>query len=154
MTIEISNGPNFDPQLPALERIDPQVLAELELAAREAHKNAYTPYSNFKVGAAILTGSGKIYSGCNVENASYGMSNCAERTAIFKAISEGESTILAVVVYTPTKISTPPCGACRQVINEFGPKALIISICDSEDRKADGLDELLQGAFGPRNLSN
>ena len=124
----------------------------LEKAARVAAKTSYSPYSKFRVGAAILTGSGKIFSGCNVENASYGLCNCAERTAIFSAIASGEESIQAVVVYTPTPNPTSPCGACRQVINEFGPEALVISICDGKDRIKTSLDKLLPEAFGPKNL--
>ena len=94
-------------------KLDPEILTLLEAAAREASQKSYSPYSHFAVGAAILTGSGKVYSGCNVENASYGLTNCAERTAIFKAASEGERELVAVVVYTSTEEPTPPCGACR-----------------------------------------
>ena len=128
-------------------------IRRLEKSARLAAKRAYAPYSHFSVGAAVLTGSGKIYSGCNVENASYGLCNCAERTAIFTAIQAGERKIRAVVVYTPTATPTSPCGACRQVINEFGPQATVIGICDGTERLATTLDALLPGAFGPGNLA-
>jgi cytidine deaminase len=89
---------------------------------------AYAPYSNFRVGAAILTETGNVYTGCNVENASYGMTNCAERTAIFSAVAaEGPSMKLkAVAVLNSQTMACSPCGACRQVIYEFGPKALVI----------------------------
>ncbi|MDF3057221.1 MAG: cytidine deaminase [Rariglobus sp.] len=100
----------------------------------------------------MLAGSNKIYSGANVENASFGLCNCAERTAIFTAAASGERKIKCIVVYTPTASVTPPCGACRQVINEFGPHARVLSICDSEDRIDTTLDALLPGAFGPGNL--
>lgn len=100
----------------------------------------------------MLAGSGKIYSGCNVENASYGLCNCAERTAIFSAVAAGERVVEAVAVYTPTKTPTAPCGACRQVINEFGPTALVISVCDGQGRIETTLDALLPGAFAPENL--
>jgi len=129
------------------------LLRQLERSAMHAASKAYAPYSRFRVGAAVLTGSGRIFHGCNVENASYGLCNCAERTAIFTAIAEGESSIEAVVVYTPTQSPTTPCGACRQVINEFGPGALVISICDSPQRVETTLDALLPGAFGPRDLA-
>lgn len=128
-------------------------LHRLEKTARSAAKSSYSPYSQFAVGAAVLADSGKIYAGTNVENASFGLCNCAERTAIFSAITAGEQKIKCVVVYTPTKAVTPPCGACRQVINEFGPQAHIISICDSDDRIETTLDALLPGAFGPGNLA-
>lgn len=87
--------------------------------AKEAMNHAYVPYSNFKVGAAILTGSGKIYTGCNIENASYGATNCAERTAIFKAASEGEREITKIAIVSSSGEATYPCGICRQVISEF-----------------------------------
>jgi cytidine deaminase len=124
----------------------------LERLARRAAKTSYSPYSKFAVGAAVLAGSGKIYTCCNVENASYGLCNCAERTAIFSAAAAGERKIKCVVVYTPTTSATPPCGACRQVINEFGPQARVVSICDSDDRIETTLDALLPAAFGPGNL--
>ena len=88
-------------------------------AARAAREKAYAPYSNFRVGAALRTKSGKIYSGCNIENASYGLTLCAERTAIFKAMSEGEREFDAIAVVCDTEKLTPPCGSCRQIIWEF-----------------------------------
>ncbi len=128
-------------------------LRRLEKAARAAAKASYSPYSKFRVGAAILTESGKLFSGANIENASYGLCNCAERTAIFTAAAAGERKLRAVVVYTPTPTATMPCGACRQVINEFGPQATVISVCDSPDRIETTLDALLPAAFGPDDLS-
>lgn len=133
-------------------KITPAVRNRLEKAARSAAGRAYAPYSNFKVGAAVLAGSGKIFSGCNVENASYGLCNCAERTAIFSAVAAGETDVNCVVVYTPTPRPTPPCGACRQVINEFGAAAVVISLCDSEEQIETTLDALLPAAFGRGNL--
>jgi cytidine deaminase len=124
----------------------------LEKAARTAARASYSPYSLFPVGAAVLTGSGKIFSGTNVENASYGLCNCAERTAIFSAAAAGERVLTCVAVYTPTRQPTLPCGACRQVINEFGPKIPILSLCDSDERVETTLDRLLPQAFGPHNL--
>src|ERR1700737_4001170 len=105
-------------------------------SARKAMKNAYAPYSKFRVGAAILTTSGEIVSGCNVENASYGMTNCAERTAIFSAVAKLGSRIeiRAVAVTNYHGVPCAPCGACRQVIYEFGPDAIIF----------------FQGAKGPK----
>lgn len=134
------------PTLPARLR------RRLEQAARTAARAAYAPYSEFPVGSAVLAGSGKIYTGCNVENASYGLCNCAERTAIFTAVAAGERKIRAVVVYTPTPGPSAPCGACRQVINEFGPEALVSSVCDSADRLDTTLEQLLPSAFGPDDL--
>lgn len=87
--------------------------------AKDASKNSYSPFSRFAVGAAVLTPNGKIYQGCNVENSSFGLTICAERCAIFKAVSEGEHEILAVAIYSPNADSCYPCGACRQVMFEF-----------------------------------
>ena len=97
-------------------------------AAGAALKNAYAPYSKFHVGAAVLTEAGAIYTGCNVENASYGLTNCAERTAIFSAVAaEGAAMRLrAVAVATDPVIACAPCGACRQVIHEFGPRCWVL----------------------------
>jgi cytidine deaminase len=128
--------------------------SQLVSAARAAAARAYSPYSRFKVGAAVLTAGGEIFSGCNVENASYGLTICAERNAVFQAVSQGLGplSIRAVVVYTPTAAPTAPCGACRQVINEFGPDALVISVCDGQDALESSLGILLPQAFGPANL--
>ena len=120
--------------------------------AKAASAKAYCPYSKFRVGAAVLADSGKIYTGCNVENASYGLTICAERNAIFHAACDGMERIEAVVIYTPTSTPSAPCGACRQVINEFGEDARIISVCDAKTILDMKLSELLPHAFGPRNL--
>ena len=87
--------------------------------AKEVSKKSYSPFSRFAVGASVLAKSGKIYTGCNVENSSFGMTICAERCAIFKAVSEGEREILAVAIYSPNADDCNPCGACRQVMYEF-----------------------------------
>lgn len=87
--------------------------------AKEASQASYSPFSRFAVGAAVYMKSGKIYQGCNVENSSFGLTNCAERTAIFKAVSEGDKEILAIAIYSPNADSCYPCGACRQVLYEF-----------------------------------
>jgi cytidine deaminase len=136
-----------------MAKITDAALRRLEKSARVASSRAYAPYSHFPVGAAVLGGTGRIYAGCNVENASYGLSNCAERTAIFSAIAAGEKTIRAVAVYTPTPLPTAPCGACRQVIHEFGPDALVISICDAKNRIETRMSALLPAAFGPGDLA-
>ena len=125
----------------------------MEKAARTAAEGSYSPYSKFPVGAAVIAGSGKIYSGCNVENASYGLCNCAERTAIFSAVAAGERSIKAVAVFTPTPLPTAPCGACRQVINEFGPDAAVVCVCSSKSRIDTRLTALMPGAFGPGDLA-
>ena len=132
--------------------MDQQLRQKLEAAARDAAQRSYSPYSHFPVGAAILTADGQIFTGANIENASFGLTNCAERTAIFKAVSEGAGEITHVVVYTPTPHPTMPCGACRQVIREFGRQASCVSICDSEQRLETTLEELLPHSFGPEQL--
>src|SRR5262245_10476314 len=131
-----------------------QALADLIAAARRASSRAYCPYSRFPVGAAVLTAQNEIFAACNVENASYGLTICAERSAIFQAIALAQPplAIHAVVVYTPTPAPTAPCGACRQVIHEFGPDAEVISVCDGPSQLKTPLAALLPGAFGPRNL--
>jgi cytidine deaminase len=123
-------------------------------AACDAAARAYCPYSHFQVGAAVLTESGAIFAGCNVENASYGLTVCAERNAIFKMVSHSAQPlrIKAVLVYTPTAAPTAPCGACRQVLNEFGPDAMVICVCDGSNQIRTTLPELLPQAFGPHNL--
>jgi cytidine deaminase len=131
----------------------PAQLKKLKAAARAAAGRAYAPYSKFRVGAAVLTDSGKIFAGCNVENASYGLCNCAERTAIFSAVATGERKFKCVVVYTPTKAATAPCGACRQVIYEFGPTIRVHSFCAGLDRIDTSIRALLPAAFGPADLA-
>ncbi len=130
------------------------IYSELAAAARRVAAHAYCPYSRFPVGAALLTDRDEIFAGCNVENASYGLTMCAERNAVFQAITQSQSQlkIRAVVVYTPTSEPTAPCGACRQVINEFGPDAEILSICDGQSVIRSDLASLLPQAFGPGNL--
>ncbi|NMA85913.1 MAG: cytidine deaminase [Tissierellia bacterium] len=119
--------------------------------ALEAQKKAYVPYSNFRVGAAVLTEDGEIFSGCNIETASYSPTICAERTAIFKAISEGNRKIEAVAVVGDSGF-TYPCGVCRQVIREFGKDATIIVANSEEDYRKYKLEELLPHSFGPEDL--
>ncbi len=123
-------------------------LEKLKVKAKEAAQKAYAPYSKFRVGCALLTKSGNIYIGCNVENASYGLTTCAERSAIANAIaSEGAIEIEELVVYTPTEKTTPPCGACRQVIYEFTRHANIHSFCDSKELSSHKITDLLPEAF-------
>jgi cytidine deaminase len=107
-------------------------------AARRAMQNAYAPYSKFKVGAAVLTTTGQIFLGCNVENASYGMTNCAERTAIFAAVAQSgpDIEIKSIAIVNDHNVACAPCGACRQVIYEFGPRATVFF------RGAKGLKQL------------
>ncbi|AND83872.1 cytidine deaminase [Clostridium tyrobutyricum] len=121
--------------------------------AFEGRKNAYAPYSNFKVGAAVLTEDGKIYTGCNIENASYGATNCAERTAIFKAISEGHKTIEAIAIVGVINDYTYPCGICRQVISEFASDNTKIILGKGKNEYiVKTLDEILPGAFTKKDL--
>ncbi|HDR7888426.1 TPA: cytidine deaminase [Bacillus toyonensis] len=117
----------------------------------EANKmlsKAYIPYSKFPVGAALVTKEGKIYTGCNIENASYGLCNCAERTAIFKAVSEGERDFSYLVITGETDGPISPCGACRQVIAEFcDPKMRVLLTNVKGDEKEVTVEQLLPGAF-------
>lgn len=131
---------------------DEAVKGWIELA-KLAGANAYAPYSRFRVGAVVISDSGSVYAGCNVENASYGLTCCAERNAVFQMAAAGEMRIACVIIYTPTDKPTAPCGACRQVINEFGTDARIISACDGQDRIDTSINQLLPGAFGPHNLT-
>lgn len=134
------------------------VVKNLIREALEGMKEAYTPYSNFTVGAALLTAKQKIYTGCNIENASYTPTNCAERTAFFKAISEGERDFAAIaIVGGKAGIVTdycPPCGVCRQVIREFvDPKRFLVILAKSEeDYLLYFFEELLPLSFGPEHL--
>jgi cytidine deaminase len=122
-------------------------------AARLAAQRAYCPYSDFRVGAALLTEDGSLFSGCNVENASYGLTICAERNAVFQMTAAGQRRIAALVIYTPTAAPTTPCGACRQVLREFADDSLpILSICDTDQQLSNTLGELLPNSFGPDNL--
>ena len=120
--------------------------------AKRVSENAYCPYSRFRVGAVVMTESGAHFTGCNVENASYGLTICAERNAIFQMIAQSHRHIHLVVIYTPTPTPTAPCGSCRQVIHEFGPEATIISVCDGPDRIEMSANELLPAAFVPAKL--
>jgi len=125
--------------------IDPEALLS---AAASAAKHAYSPYSQFCVGAAVETASGRVFSGCNVENASYGLTMCAERVAIFNAISQGDSKVVAVAI--SSEGAAYPCGACRQVLSEFGPEMQVI-LGDSDGQFSErlSLKDLLPKAFGP-----
>ncbi len=119
---------------------------ELVQKAYDAMSFAYTPYSNFNVGAAVLTATGKVYTGCNIEIASYGATNCAERTALYKAISEGEKDFKAIAVVSSSKDYTFPCGICRQVIVEFG-KDIDIVVAKDDAYEVYKIDDLLPHSF-------
>ncbi|MCI8742166.1 MAG: cytidine deaminase [Lachnospiraceae bacterium] len=133
--------------------------SRLICAAIEAMGRSYSPYSHFQVGAALLTGSGKIYQGCNIENAAYTPTNCAERTAFFKAVSEGERDFAAICIVGgkagKPESYTAPCGVCRQVMMEFcSPRTFrVILALDENHWKEYKLEELLPLGFGPDNLA-
>ncbi len=122
---------------------------ELIEKARAAMQFAYVPYSHYKVGAALLCKDGKVYTGCNIENGSYGATNCAERTALFKAVSEGERAFTAIAI-TAEKSAPWPCGICRQALNEFAPNIRVI-VAWGESVQESTLPELLPHGFGPNN---
>jgi cytidine deaminase len=134
--------------------IDAELQRELLACARAAVHQAYVPYSTFPVGAAVLAADGSIYSGCNVENASYGLTICAERVATTTAVSSGQLQIIAVAVSAPKVPRTTPCGACRQFLNEFRPDAsdMVIILDDRDLGELVWLEALLPQAFGPRHL--
>ena len=127
-------------------------MRQLIEAARSAALNAYCPYSGFAVGAALLTRDGQVFTGCNVENASYGLTVCAERNAVGRMISSGVRDISAVVIYSRSASAARPCGACLQVLSEFGPEARIVGACDGEDRFESTVAGLLPEAFRPAAL--
>jgi cytidine deaminase len=121
-------------------------------AAKRAREKAYVPYSTFPVGAALITEDGTLFTGCNIENASFGLTNCAERTAIFKAVSEGHRKFTAIAVVADTSEACSPCGACRQVMSEFGPDARVILTNLRGHTLVTTVRELLPGAFTPMDL--
>jgi cytidine deaminase len=119
--------------------------------AAETRERAYAPYSHYPVGAAVLTEDGSVFTGCNVENASYGLTVCAERVAVFSAVAAGHTRITAVAILTPSRGA--PCGACRQVLLEFGGAELEVHLADPEGgRRQRTLADLLPEAFGPEDL--
>ncbi len=120
--------------------------------AHKARAKSYSPYSGVKVGAALETEEGKIFSGCNIENVSYGLSNCAERTAIFKAVSEGFTRFRRIAIVTGNLETSYPCGACRQVMVQFSPDMEVILASERGKRRIFKLSELLPHAFSPREL--
>ena len=123
-----------------------EVIGDLVAAARKARKRAYAPYSNFRVGAAVLAG-GRTFSGVNMENASYPLSVCAERNAVAAAVAAGKTAIEAVAVVADDADPTPPCGGCRQVLHEFGPRMLVVAEADNGRRAEWVLSSLLPAAF-------
>lgn len=134
--------------------MDEKQIKELIVIAKKAREQSYSPYSKFPVGAALLCRDGTIYTGTNIENASYSLTNCAERTAIFKAISEGNSQYRAIAVVADTDRPVPPCGACRQVIHEFCDDIVIIISNIKDDYKVFKIKDLLPGAFSRKDMEN
>ncbi len=122
--------------------------------AKKAREMAYVPYSKFQVGAALLTSDGRVFRGCNIENAAYSMCNCAERTALFKAYSEGERDFTMMAVIADSDRPVTPCGACRQVISELCPKDMVV-ICTNlnGDVTQTTVEALLPGAFSKEDLN-
>lgn len=140
--------------------LEEQTIRELIRQAFAARRFAYTPYSHFQVGAALLAEDGRVYTGCNIENASYTPTVCAERTALFKAVSEGERRFAAIAIVGSregerNRLITSPCGVCRQALFEFGGPDLVVILAKSEeDYLQTTLGELLPYGFGPANLND
>ncbi len=131
-----------------LDQISDEALLQL---ARKAMERSYAPYSKFQVGACVLCADGRIFTGCNVENASFGLTNCAERTAIFKAVSEGATEFTAIAI-AANSAAPWPCGACRQVLNEFAPDIRVLVTWDENQVSSAKLIDLLPHGFGPKEL--
>lgn len=127
-------------------------VSEAVARARENRNRAYAPYSKFTVGAALITEDGTIFHGVNVENASYGLGICAERTAAVSAVAAGHRAFKAIAVAGPESTVTAPCGACRQFLNEFNPE-LVVAYTTPDGVTVTTLDRLLPDAFGPKNLT-
>jgi cytidine deaminase len=123
---------------------------ELVQFAQAARENAYAPYSHYDVGAALLTASGQVFTGCNVENAVYPMTLCAERAAMVKAVSEGQREFITIAI--ATRNGGSPCGACRQVMREFAPHLRVLLADDAGHVRQFTLDQLLPESFGPESL--
>ena len=125
---------------------------ELVALAKEAMEHAYVPYSHFKVGAALLAKDGRVFKGCNIENASYGATNCAERTAIFKAVSEGCREFDAIAIVASSGDLVPPCGICRQVLFEFLPDGKVILDSDETGMVTYLVREMLPLGFSSKDI--
>jgi cytidine deaminase len=135
-----------------LSALDPQFEDRLVQAARRAQTHALAPYSNFHVGAALLVASGEVITGCNIENATYGLTLCAERVALAKALSDGNRTFIALAVSAEAQLPTPPCGACRQILWEYCGDIPVIMANPREITMRTSLGALLPEPFGPENL--
>jgi cytidine deaminase len=150
ISCKLGRFPDFRLKIYAMKSINPDILNPLRNAAMQAASHAYCKYSDFPVGAALMTKAGKIYAGCNVENISYGLTNCAERTAIFSAIADGvkQGEIQAMVFFMPGNKLYTPCGACRQVMAEFmEPESTVVATCSKEETKTWQLADLLPEGF-------
>ncbi len=127
--------------------MDVDMVNQLVAAAEEVAKNAYAPASGFHVGAAVLSDDGEVYTGCNVENKSFGLTVCAERNAVARAVASGARKIIAVAVWTPLEEPAAPCGACRQVLSEFGPEMTVVLVGKRGVHSETKLSELLPMPF-------
>lgn len=137
-----------------MQRVD-ALIDQLKQLAIKAAAYSHSPYSRFRVGAAVVAEDGEIYQGCNVENASFGLTQCAERSALTAAVSHGArpGTLRALLIYTPGDTAHPPCGACRQVMHELmAADSLVVSCCDGEDRKSWTGADYLPDPFLPESL--
>ena len=133
-----------------------ETVRKLKQQAARAAANSYSPYSRFPVGAAVISAAGHIYAGCNVENASFGLTQCAERAALSAAIAEGipPGSMPVLVIYTPGTTAHPPCGACRQVMHELmAPSSIVVSCCDGEETRVWHPSEYLPDPFLPDALN-
>ncbi|MGE5577539.1 MAG: cytidine deaminase [Syntrophothermus sp.] len=137
---------------PSTEDLTDEQARRLVEIAKQARQRAYVPYSHFPVGAALLTRSGKVYTGCNVENASYSPTICAERTAVVKAVSEGDREIFAIAVVADTDGPCSPCGVCRQVITEFGKEIRVVMANLAGQMSVKTIGELLPATFDAEQL--
>ncbi len=136
----------------ALMNVSNELLIE---EAKKARLKAYTPYSKFKVGAALLTEDGSIIHGCNIENAAYGLCNCGERTALFSAMAQGHNQFIRLAVVADTNRPVPPCGACRQVISELCPSQMEVILANLKgDTEIVTVEQLLPGAFSQEDLDH
>ncbi len=132
--------------------LDVAALEDLVAAASVARERAYVPYSHYRVGAALLTASGRVHLGCNVENAAYPATICAERTAVVAAVAAGDRALVALAVIADAPVPVPPCGLCRQVLVELGPDLVVVLANTNGQRRTTTPRELLPHAFGPEDL--
>ena len=132
--------------------LDAEALDKLVIAAADARHRAYAPYSDFSVGAAVMSAGGRIFTGCNIENVSFGATVCAERVAMFSAVAAGCRELVAIAVAGPGESPITPCGICRQVMIELAPDAVVVMVGESGARETSAVAELLPRAFAPEGL--